>query len=89
MPADQAFEKVKDAARTMGWEVVAVVPGEGRIEATATTAWIGFKDDVVIRVTGNDGDIRVDMRSKSRVGRGDAGMNARRIREFRDKLVAR
>ena len=61
---------------------------EGRIEATATTPWIGFKDDVVIRVVGAGTETRVDLRSKSRVGRGDAGMNAKRIRAFRDRLMA-
>ncbi len=87
-PADQAFARAEAAARAMGWDIVAVVPAEGRIEATATTAWIGFKDDVVIRIAGADAATRVDVRSKSRVGRGDAGMNARRIREFRDRLGA-
>ena len=88
VPADQAFEKAETAARAMGWEIVAAVPAEGRIEATATTKWIGFKDDVVIRIVGDDTATRVDIRSKSRVGKGDAGMNARRIRAFRDKLSA-
>jgi uncharacterized protein (DUF1499 family) len=74
----------------MGWEIIAAVPAEGRIEATATTGWIGFKDDVVIRiaVAGDGSRSRVDLRSKSRVGRGDAGMNAKRIRAFRDALAA-
>ena len=73
MPADQAFARAETAARAMGWEIVAAVPAEGRIEATATTAWIGFKDDVVIRIVGSGAETRVDVRSKSRVGRGDAG----------------
>jgi uncharacterized protein (DUF1499 family) len=63
------------------------VPAEGRIEATARTGWIGFRDDVVIRVTAGGEEALVDVRSKSRVGRGDAGMNARRIREFRAQLT--
>ena len=87
LPASEVFPKVENAARAMGWEIVAVVPDEGRIEATATTAWIGFKDDVVIRVAAAGAETRIDVRSKSRVGRGDAGMNARRIREFRDRLA--
>jgi uncharacterized protein (DUF1499 family) len=59
----------------------------GRIEATDTTFWFGFKDDVVIRVKPADGGSRVDVRSLSRVGVGDAGTNAKRIRAFLDVLT--
>jgi len=58
-------------------------PAEGRIEATATTRWFGFKDDVVLRIVPAAGNgSRVDIRSVSRVGRSDVGTNARRIRAF-------
>jgi Protein of unknown function (DUF1499) len=87
-PADQVFEKSVATAKALGWEIIAAVPAEGRIEATATTPWIGFKDDVVIRIVNAGTETRVDLRSKSRVGRGDAGMNAKRIRAFRDRLTA-
>ena len=61
--------------------------GEGRIEATETSALFRFKDDVVVRIRPfQDGGSRIDVRSKSRVGRGDAGTNARRIRGFRERL---
>ena len=86
--AEEAFRRAESVARDMGWEIVAAVPDEGRIEATASTAWIGFKDDVVIRIAGTASETRVDVRSKSRVGRGDAGMNAKRIRAFRDALTS-
>jgi uncharacterized protein (DUF1499 family) len=85
----QAYERALEAARAMGWDVVAAVPGEGRIEATATTFWFRFKDDVVIRVTAADGGSRVDIRSVSRVGRSDLGTNAKRIRAFVNKLQSR
>lgn len=85
--AAEAFAKAETAAQALGWEIIAAVPEEGRIEATATTAWIGFKDDVVIRVTGTGTESRVDLRSKSRVGKGDAGLNAQRIRAFRDEIT--
>lgn len=78
-----------DVAESMGWEIVAAVPLEGRLEATATTFWFGFKDDVVVRITPSDGGSRVDVRSVSRVGRSDVGANARRIRTFLKKLDAR
>ena len=63
----------------MGWEIVLADKTNGRIEATATTALFGFKDDVVIRLTESEGGTRVDMRSASRVGLSDLGANAARI----------
>jgi uncharacterized protein (DUF1499 family) len=78
----QAFDRALATARAQGWEIVAAVPAEGRIEATATTFWFGFKDDVVIRITPAGNGSRLDIRSKSRVGRSDVGANAARIRAF-------
>ena len=52
----------------MGWDLVAADAAAGRIEATDTTFWFGFKDDVVIRVRPANGGSRVDVRSLSRVG---------------------
>ncbi len=75
--------------REMGLEIVAESQPEGRIEATATTAWFGFKDDVVVRLANAGESTRVDVRSKSRVGLSDLGVNAERIREFRDGLTDR
>ncbi len=85
-PTDRAFGRALEAARDMGWEIVAADPAEGRIEATATTFWFGFKDDVVVRITPLEGRSVVDVRSVSRVGRSDVGKNAERIREYMDKL---
>jgi hypothetical protein len=70
-----------------GWQIVAVVPSEGRIEATATTLLFGFKDDVVIRVTPTPRGSRVDVRSESRIGGSDVGTNAKRIEAFLDALA--
>lgn len=66
----------------MGMEIVSVASEAGRIEATATTFWFGFKDDVVVRVVPLGNGSRLDVRSKSRVGRSDVGANAARIRRF-------
>ena len=88
-PPGRVFTAVEAAARGRGWEIVAVVPAEGRLEATATTSWFGFKDDVVVRVTPAGTGSRVDMRSKSRVGRSDLGANAKRIRAFLAELSGR
>jgi len=82
----QAFERALTTAHAMGWEIVATDSAAGRIEATATTFWYGFKDDVVIRVAPGDGGTRVDVRSESRVGVSDIGTNARRITAYLQKL---
>ena len=84
----QAFERALATVRGMGWDVVAADAAAGRIEATDTTFWFGFKDDVVVRVRPADGGSRIDVRSLSRVGRGDAGTNAKRIRAYLDALRA-
>lgn len=68
------------------WQLVAINRSEGRIEATEKLPWFGFSDDVVIRFTDDNGDTRVDMRSKSRIGRSDVGVNARRIERFLNDL---
>jgi uncharacterized protein (DUF1499 family) len=77
-----AFERAERAARAMGWQIVASVPAEGRIEATDTSLLFGFKDDIVVRVAAQGAGSRVDVRSASRVGRGDFGVNAARIRKY-------
>ncbi|HEX6317761.1 MAG TPA: DUF1499 domain-containing protein [Burkholderiales bacterium] len=82
VPPDEAFGKARTAALDMGWEIVSADPAAGRIEAVATTFWFGFRDDVTVRVTPQGGSSRIDVRSKSRVGRGDAGANAGRIRRY-------
>jgi len=88
MPPDRAFARAEAAARALGWDIAAAEPAEGRLEATATTRWFRFKDDVVVRVTAAPGGSRVDVRSVSRIGRSDLGANAKRIRAFVSKLTA-
>jgi len=72
----------------MGWDVVARAPAEGRIEAIDTSQWFGFHDDIVVRIRPAGSGSRIDIRSKSRVGRSDLGANAHRIRTFTSKLKA-
>lgn len=86
VPPAQAMQLAERAALAMGWIIVAVEPQEMRIEATDTSLLFGFKDDIVIRVTGQGNGSRIDMRSLSRVGKGDFGVNAKRIRSFMEKL---
>jgi Protein of unknown function (DUF1499) len=86
VPPDQVYRQALEAAREMGWEIVASNPNEGRIEATDTTFWFGFKDDIVVRITPVQGGSRIDVRSVSRVGRSDVGTNAKRIQKYLDRL---
>ena len=88
LPPAQAMQRAEAAARALGWDLVAVVPAEMRIEATDTTLLFGFKDDIVVRVTPEGAGSRVDVRSTSRVGRSDFGANAKRIRRFMRQLDA-
>jgi uncharacterized protein (DUF1499 family) len=88
IPPAQAYERARSVARRMSWNIVDENLAEGRIEATATTRWFGFKDDVVIRIAPSTGNgSRVDIRSVSRVGRSDVGTNTRRIRDFLKKFT--
>ena len=88
-PPDRVVELARDTAAAMGWEIVAVDIVAGRVEATDTTSWFGFKDDIVVRVGLATGGAQVDVRSVSRVGLGDLGANAARIREFLARLSNR
>ena len=83
-----AFEAALVAADAMDWAVVATDEAAGRIEATDRTFWFGFVDDIVIRVRPTDAGSRVDVRSTSRVGVGDFGTNAARVRAYLEELGA-
>lgn len=82
LPPAQAYGKALEAAKKMGWDIVASDPASGRIEASDTTLWFGFTDDVVIRVEAEGDGSRIDVRSVSRVGKSDVGTNAKRIRAY-------
>lgn len=84
---EQAFERALAAAKALGWQIVAVAPAEGRIEATDSTLFMGFTDDIVVRVQTEGSGSRVDVRSHSRVGRGDFGTNAKRVRAFLARIT--
>jgi len=85
---EEALAQCLRAARALGWEIAAASQPDLRIEATDTTPFFAFKDDIIIRITPAGPASRVDVRSVSRVGRSDLGANARRIREFY-RLLAR
>jgi hypothetical protein len=87
VPPSQSFARARDALQAMGLEIVAADEHEGRIEAVATTRWFGFKDDVAVRISAAGAGSRIDVRSKSRVGRSDLGTNAKRIQELLDRVA--
>lgn len=83
-PVSMVIAKAERLAKARGWDIAISLPEEGRFEATETSAFFQFKDDVVLRVRPSEtgeGSI-VDMRSVSRVGISDLGMNAKRVRAF-------
>lgn len=85
VPPSEAFARVRNVA-SQEWEIASARPEDGALEATATTGFFGFKDDVAVRVRPDANGSRIDMRSVSRVGKSDVGMNAKRIRELFAKL---
>ena len=80
-PAD-AYAAAQRAATALGWQVVRSDPSAGTLEAEATSRVFLFVDDVSLRVRAQDGGSRIDLRSRSRVGKSDVGANAARIRAF-------
>jgi len=87
-PVQEVIDEIVMIVSDRGWKLVSINRQDGRIEATEKLAWFGFKDDVVFRVTETDEGTRVDMRSKSRIGRSDVGVNADRISQFLSDLEA-
>ena len=81
-----AFQRASKVAESMGWEIYNSDPANGRIEASYTSFWFGFVDDIVIRVRATESGSEVDLRSVSRVGRSDLGANAARIEAFAEKF---
>jgi hypothetical protein len=81
----ETIQRAQTVAEKRGWEIVHVDPARGRLEATETTLFFRFRDDVAVRARPDperEGRTIVDMRSISRVGGSDIGVNARRIRDF-------
>jgi len=84
LPTDQAYNRALQVATNLGWDSYHQDSNTGVIEAVDTTSIMGFKDDIVIRVRSSAQGTLLDLRSVSRVGEGDLGANAQRIRAFRD-----
>lgn len=77
-----AYRAALEAARGMGWKIADADASTGHIEATATTAWFGFKDDIAIDVMPSGGGSVINVRSESRLGLSDLGKNAERVRAY-------
>jgi uncharacterized protein (DUF1499 family) len=73
-------------ARDQGWIIGAANADTGSIEATDSSFWFGFTDDIAIRVRPEGTGAHIEMRSVSRVGRSDLGANARRMRPYLEEL---
>ncbi|CAM4465237.1 DUF1499 domain-containing protein [Shewanella livingstonensis] len=86
LSVEAAYQKALTVAKTMGWSIVAQDPKALRFESTATTPFFNFADDVVIVVSALEQGSRIDLRSVSRIGIGDAGVNAKRIQEFSQRF---
>jgi uncharacterized protein (DUF1499 family) len=79
---DRALVLARETAESLGWEILSVDPAAGRLEAREVSRIFQFVDDIVVRVRPMATGAVIDVRSKSRDGRGDLGENARRIRAF-------
>ena len=88
-PVEPVFAAALAAANDMGLEVVTQTPARGEFRAVATTPVFRFKDDVSVAVVRQGDATVVYVRSKSRIGKGDLGANARRIRDFQKRLAAK
>lgn len=87
--AEQAYTAALAAVTDRGWTIVMEDPETGRIDATETSFWFGFREDIMIRVKTTEDGARIDIRSASRHRLSDLGTNARRIRDLLDELEAR
>jgi uncharacterized protein (DUF1499 family) len=86
LPGNSTFDLVTATARQMKWTIVNEQRSAGIVEATTTTPFFGFTDDIVIRLTPEGSQTRIDVRSLSRVGISDVGANADRILTFLEKI---
>lgn len=91
LPVQRAYEITLQLVNKRKWLIIderAPQPPRriGRIEAVARTPIMGFREDVSIRVSPDDEDSRVDIRSASRYFESDLGSNAARVRKLIDDL---
>jgi uncharacterized protein (DUF1499 family) len=82
----EAYDAVLKVITKRKWHIVdarppqGAAPRDGLIEAIARTPILSFRDDVAVRVRATADGARIDVRSASRYGRHDLGVNAARVR---------
>ena len=81
------LNNVLEVSAMLGWQLHQADLAQGTVEAYVATPLLGFIDDIVISVRQADGEVQVDIRSQSRIGKSDLGANAKRIRLFQGALV--
>lgn len=89
MDSENAFTLAVEVAKGMGWEIIVENTDDMQIEAVETSVMFGFKDNIVIRLQESADNTRVDMRSHSRLGKIDRGVNAKRILKYMHNLKQR
>jgi uncharacterized protein (DUF1499 family) len=89
LPPAQAFDTALAVARARGWTILVADTAAGVIDGYDRSFWFGFTDDIAIRVTASESGSRVDIRSASRQGRGDFGVNATRVRAYLAMLTTK
>lgn len=89
VPRERVFEAARATLQDMKLQLTGADLSEGRLEASDTSFWYGFTDDMVVRIVETPQGTRVDVRSKSRLGRSDLGQNAKRVRTFLADLRTR
>jgi uncharacterized protein (DUF1499 family) len=88
-PYYRVYDAALSVANDLGWQIEIEDRQNGKIEAVATTSIFRFRDDVTITFKADGPSVFVNLRSHSRVGKGDLGANARRIRLFQAELAKR
>jgi uncharacterized protein (DUF1499 family) len=90
LSAAKAFERVRQAAQRLHWDIIAQTEAPYSLEAVDTSSFFHFIDDIVVRIQPSEAAPEsssiIDIRSRSRMGKGDLGANAARIRAFRETL---
>lgn len=91
LEGDEAYQLVLKAVQARGWKIIDQAPpggrsGLGHVDAVARTLIMGFPDDITIRIKPLAGQTKIDMRSVSRYGRNDFGVNAKRIESFAQEM---
>jgi uncharacterized protein (DUF1499 family) len=83
-PPDEAFQTVQRTAAQMStWTITSTDAASRTLEGYATSGLFHFNDDFVIQVRADaGGGSLVEMRSKSRDGIGDFGVNYKRIKDY-------